>query len=138
VKTILLIDDEPECLISFEEILKRFGYNVIAVPDGPSALSVIKQGVSLDLVITDYQIKGMNGLEVLASIRQLVPLVPSIMLTGHASIEMYLKALNLGVIEFLNKPIGAKEIGRSVKAVFEKTAMESKQADLPGKDIPVV
>jgi DNA-binding NtrC family response regulator len=135
VKTILLVDDEPECLVTFEEILKRFGYNVIAVPDGPSALSVVKQGTSLDLVITDYQIDGMDGLELLTSIRQLVPSVPSIMLTGHASIETYLKALNLGVFEFLNKPIGAKEIGRCVKAVLEKAELEFGQTGRLGTGV---
>lgn len=125
MKTILVIDDEPDCLSALEEILKRFGYDVIAVEDGPSALQAIKNIPSLDLVITDYQINGMDGLELLHSIRLLIPKVPSIMLTGHASIETYLKAFNLGVFEFLNKPIGAKEIGRSVREVLDKAAVDA-------------
>ena len=120
MKTILLIDDEPESLIVFADMLHRCGYEVIAVKDGVSALSAVREGAPVDLVITDYRIAGMDGLEILTSLKMLAPSVPSIMLTGHTSIETYLKAINLGVFEYLNKPVNAKELGRIVRAALEK------------------
>jgi DNA-binding NtrC family response regulator len=121
MKTILLIDDEPENLGIFTEILKRFGYEVIAMQDGISAISAVREGAQVDLVITDYRIAGMDGLEILTSLKKLAPSVPSIMLTAYSSIETYLKAVNLGVFEYLNKPVNPKELGRVVKAALEKT-----------------
>ncbi len=122
MKTILLVDDELENLRSLGEILNRFGYRVIAKPDGQSALDTVREGTAVDLVITDYRMPGMNGLEFLTSFRQVKPEVPAIMLTAYGAVETYLKSLSLGVFEYVNKPVKAKELGRIVKAAIDGTA----------------
>lgn len=119
MKTILLIDSEPDSS-SLVDILHRFGYEVIAVQDGPSALSVIEAGKPVDLVMTEYRIAGMDGLELLASLKMLAPALPSIMLTAHGSVETYLKACSRGAFEYVNKPVKAQELGRIVKAALER------------------
>ncbi len=119
MKTILLVDDELENLRSLGEILNRFGYKVIAKPDGMSALAVVAEGAKVDLVITDYRMPGMDGLEFLTSLKQTAPSVPVIMLTAYGAVETYLKSLSLGVFEYVNKPIRAKEFGRIVKSALD-------------------
>ncbi len=119
MKTILLIADNKE-RPGLEDGLKKFGHKVVAVEDNASALSVIRAGIAVDLVITDCWITAMNGLELLASLRSLAPAVPSIMLTAHGSIETYLKACSLGVFEYVNKPVTAQELGRIVRAALER------------------
>lgn len=119
MKTILLVDDELENLRSLGEILNRFGYRVIAKPDGQSALDTVREGTAVDLVITDYRMPGMNGLEFLTSFRQVRPEVPAIMLTAYGAVGTYLKSLSLGVFEYVNKPVKAKELGRIVKAAID-------------------
>jgi DNA-binding NtrC family response regulator len=118
-KTILLIDDDRDCLKTITEILTRFGYGVIAKMDGPSALVALQEGASVDLVITDYQLEGMNGLEFIAEFKKLAPSIPFIMLSGWGTIDLYLKAISCGAFEYLNKPIRGKDIDRVVKAAFE-------------------
>jgi DNA-binding NtrC family response regulator len=99
--------------------LNRFEYDVIAVRDAPSALTLIREGVSVDLVITDDRRIGMDGLEFVSSLRRLTQSLPSIILTPCASIEAYLKAKSLGVCEYLQKPVKPKEMDRVIKAALE-------------------
>jgi DNA-binding NtrC family response regulator len=118
MKTILLVDDELEILKSLGEILTRFGYQVIARQSGQEALASVKDRAKIDLVITDYRMPGMDGLEFLNALRQMDPSVPVIMLTAYGAVESYLKSLSLGVYEYVNKPIKAKELGRIVQAAI--------------------
>jgi len=120
MKTILLVDDEPQILEVLTEILTRFGYKVIPRPDARAALAVVQEGTEVHLVITDYRMPGMNGAELITVLRKLLPEVPVIMLTGFSSVELYLKSLSLGVFEHLNKPIKIQELRRIVKAALER------------------
>ncbi len=117
-KTILFVDDETEARRTFSEVLSDMGYNVIVKPDGLSALTVIRQGVPIDLVITDYRMPDMNGLDLVTTLRQVRPSIPVIMMTAHGDIENYFRSLSLGVFEYINKPIGKKEFEHLVKAAL--------------------
>jgi len=118
MKTILLIDDEPELLSILDELLSSFGYKVIAKLDAESALPVIKDGTTVDLVITDLKMPGMSGPEFIAVLKQIAPAMPVIMLTAHGSVESYIQSRSDGVFEYINKPVQSKELRRIVKAAF--------------------
>lgn len=121
MKTILLVDSDVESMESIAGILTRLGYGVIAMQSGPSALRVIREGMPIDLVITAFRIEGMDGLEMLNAIKKILPSMPQIMIASDPSIETYLKALSLGVFEYLNKPVKQHEISRVVKGAFERS-----------------
>ncbi len=113
-KTILLVDDELDIRKLYSEILNDLGYKVIAASNGSSALSVVQQGLRIDLVITDYMMPEMNGLEFIRSLRTLLPSVPVILVTAFASAESYLQSYNLAAVEYVNKPVRMQEFQRIV------------------------
>ena len=119
-RTILVVDDELDNRLIYSEILSDLGYNVIDKPDGTSALSVVREGASIDLVIADYRMPEMNGLEFIVELRQVLPSVPVIMVTAYASIENYFQSLSLGVFEYVNKPVAKREFERVVNAALHR------------------
>lgn len=125
MKTILLVDDGLHMLEIVGETLITFGYKVIPRSDAESALSVIRDGTDIDLVITEYWMPGMNGVEFLTILRKALPSVPVIMLSGYSSVEIYLKSISLGAFEYLNKPIKEKELYHIVRSAFQRSAANS-------------
>jgi CheY-like chemotaxis protein len=121
MKTVLLVDDEPENLRSLGELLARFGYEVIEKSDAPSALLSLIERADVDLVITDYRMPGMDGLEFVRRLREKLPRMPIIMLTAYGAVETYLKSLSLGVFEYVNKPVKAADLGRIVRAAIDNS-----------------
>lgn len=117
-KTILVVDDEPESLRSLGEVLSDMGYEVITRPSGIEALSAAQRAEACDLVITDFRMPGMNGLEFITSLRHIMPEVPVIMLTAYGDIETYFHSFSLGVFEYINKPVSKEEFERVVEAAI--------------------
>jgi CheY-like chemotaxis protein len=117
MKTILLVDDEPASLAVLKLLLNKFGYIVIPKSNAESALFLIREGVNVNLVITDYRMPGMNGVEFIRGLRRILPSVPVLMLTGDITVEI---EPNLGVFECINKPVLGKELDRIVKAALDR------------------
>jgi CheY-like chemotaxis protein len=124
-KTILIVDDELENRRIYAEILNDLGYRTIEEPDGESALSRVNTGTPIDLVIADYRMPKMNGLEFLESLRNIMPRVPMIMVTAFANVESYLQSFSLGVFEYMNKPFSKEEFVRIVKAALRAAEKEA-------------
>jgi len=117
MKKILLVDDEPAILTVLELLLNKFGYIVTLKSNAESALFLIREGVNVDLVITDYRMPGMNGIEFIRELRRILPSVPVIMLTGDITVEI---EPSLGVFERINKPVLGKELDRIVKSALNR------------------
>lgn len=120
LKTILLIDDELENLRIYDEILTDLNYRVLIRSDAAAALELITNGIAADLVITDYRMPGMSGLEFAKAIRQLGFDVPVIMLTAYGSVAPFIQAENLGDFEYVHKSIGKCEFERVVNRALNK------------------
>jgi DNA-binding NtrC family response regulator len=101
---LLIVDDEKNILDGLEELFTDEGYDVVKATDGNAAYKRFKRG-DIDLVITDLQMPGMSGAELLRRIKSETPGVPVIMLTGHGTVKEAVQAMKNGAWDFLTKPI---------------------------------
>lgn len=125
---ILVVDDEEAARRSLTDILKLEGYQVVAKPDGPSAVEALEGDEGFDLMLLDLKMPGMSGLEVLEQAIKLAPDCKVIMLTAHGSLESAIEALRYGAHDYLLKPAAPNDIMASVsKAISLRSESDRKR-----------
>jgi len=111
---ILIVDDDEKLLKSFERVLGR-RFETVAVGNADEALGAIAGPGGFSVVISDYKMPGMNGLEFLAQARVAAPDMARILLTGYADLEMALRAVNESdVFRLLTKPCDPKVLAQAL------------------------
>lgn len=116
-KSILIVDDEKNIRLLFEEELKDFGYAVISAENGEIALQLFKQ-TNPDLILLDLKMPGMHGVETLEKIRELDKTVPVIIVTAHGAgkpiqksqTEWAIKEKQLNISDYITKPVDLDEL----------------------------
>jgi len=116
--TILYVDDEPAIGLILEDTLERAGHSAVGAHNVPEALQALAKG-SIDLIISDYRMPGLTGLEFLELLQQEGYDVPLIMLTGHATIEHAVAAIKAGAVDYITKPVRPDQLERSVAQALE-------------------
>jgi DNA-binding NtrC family response regulator len=110
MRNILVVDDEQSIREFITHLLSGKDCAVAGFGDGPSALAYLASGNAADLVIADYLMPGMDGLEFVRRFRELHPDTPVLFLTGHGDLESYMQASSLGVARFIQKPVKARDL----------------------------
>jgi DNA-binding NtrC family response regulator len=100
-------------------MLSAWGYIVITHQDADTALIAIRAGLTADLIITDYRMQGIDGLEFIAQVRQCAPRIPVMMQSGDLNAGTYLKAIGLGAFECLEKTADTEELRRVLERALE-------------------
>lgn len=119
---ILIVDDQPLVLNVFREILSRGPYHVLTVESAEKALQLL-EGESVDVVISDELMPGMQGSEFLTIVRDKYPGVVRIILTGHASVESAMRAINESeIFRFLTKPVNSNILHKAVEDALASRA----------------
>lgn len=118
---LLLVDDEVDFLEPMKARIERRGIACVTAAGGKEALTILGSS-PIDCAVVDVRMPGMDGLELLRRLRRLYPAVPVILLTGHASVELGVKGMELGAFEYLLKPIELDELLDAVRrSVAAKT-----------------
>jgi signal transduction histidine kinase/ActR/RegA family two-component response regulator len=111
--SVLLIDDEELVRIATAEMIRDLGHSVVEASGGADALARFDQGLSVDLVVTDYKMPGIDGGEVARRIRQMHPAIPVLLITGYAGPSDEIMDLPR-----LAKPFGQAEIAAALENLF--------------------
>ena len=132
-RTILLVDDEFGVRTIARRLLERGGHRVIEAGDGLEAMAVVADGVPLDLLITDLEMPGLHGRDLVARFRIERPGVPIICITGFAG-EMGQEQRMEGVNIVLSKPFSSEVLLRAVHEVCQNAGAEEVPVPGPRKD----
>jgi len=107
---ILYIDDDEAQVFMLKRMLERWGYRVSAYLEQREALAVLLAGAHFDLVVTDFNMPGMSGLEIARTIRDARPGLPVIVVSGYITDELRTEAAAAGVRELIAKPHEVEEL----------------------------
>jgi two-component system response regulator AtoC len=129
---VLVIDDDPGVRDYMEALVSRQGYEVFAAVDGEEALRNLDT-TRPDLVTLDVVLPGMDGLQTLDKLKQRLPDVPVVMLSGHGQARNIVEAMRRGASDFLRKPFEVEELELAFQKALEKRALKQEVARLRGQ-----
>lgn len=117
---IFLVDDEPDVLKSIALTLRSYRYPVSRFATAAECLEQLRRR-DCDLLITDVKMPDMDGIELLAEVKRIVPHVPVLLITGYADIPMAVKAMKAGALDFIEKPFNKNNFMQKVEAALKDT-----------------
>jgi DNA-binding NtrC family response regulator len=124
--TVLLVDDEVPFVETMTKRLSKRNLKILKSFSGTEALEVLKTDNSVDVVILDVKMPGMDGIETLREMRSRHPLVEVIMLTGHGTLESGIEGMKLGAFDYLTKPC---DIDQLMSKVLEAKSKKSRHEE---------
>ena len=136
IANVLLVDDEIPFVEAMARRLQKRDVNIATAFSGSEALDVLREDSSIEVVVLDVKMPGMDGIETLAEIRKKFPLQEVIMLTGHATVETGIEGMKLGAFDYLMKPCDMDVLMEKVKeASAKKRKHEEKIIEARMKEI---
>ncbi len=125
---VLLVDDDANILDTAKDILEEAGYEITTASTGAQAIALLDQH-NFNVVIVDFQLPDSTGLELARKVRERNDFSLVVLMTGHASLEMAVKAIQEAVYDYLIKPVDPSQLKRTIERALEKQklVLENKQ-----------
>ena len=133
MKKILIIDDDMDICHLLKRLLSKNGYEVATAHNGVNGIAALSIGNPPDLVMTDFRLGDMEGIEILSHIKSRLPQVPVLVITGYSDIRIAVNVMKLGAFDYITKPLFPQEIlltiQKALKSVEENDAIFSEITD---------
>jgi YesN/AraC family two-component response regulator len=113
-KKVLYVEDDVAIMKSFSKILHKVFGEVKTAVNGREGLELYKENLDTSFVITDIKMPKMDGLEMAKEIKAINPNVPCILTTAHGEYDYFLRADEVGVYRYIQKPININELLQSL------------------------
>ena len=122
---ILVVDDDPVARRLLENMVRRFGYEAIVAEGGDEAVRLLTatEGPRIDCAVIDLMMPDLDGLGVLARLRETGTNIPAIVQTAHGGIDNVVSAMRAGAVDFVVKPVGAERLQVSLRNALTASAM---------------
>ncbi len=126
---ILVVDDEPNLLVTISRILSRHGYRVLTANNGAEALDALHRDV-IDVMITDLNMPVMDGMTLLREVADLEAKPSTVVLTGYGTIQSAVDAMKHGAADYLIKPCNPDELKLVIDRQLEMRSLRREVSDL--------
>ena len=117
--TLILVDDDPDYREAMSGELAEHGFGVIGFDDGPPILDYFANGNEADLIVLDWRLQTMSGIDVMTQLRRQGVMLPVIILTGLSAASYECTALDRGALDFVDKAKGAEILAKRAKLIVE-------------------
>ncbi|MFH1261915.1 MAG: sigma-54 dependent transcriptional regulator [Pseudomonadota bacterium] len=131
-RTILLVEDDEANRTSVAKILEKEDYRIVQAKDGREALDWLRKE-SIDLILTDFKMPEMDGMDLLKAARLIKPRIDVILMTAHGTIETAVEAMKEGAYDFIPKPFKRATLLRIIEKNFEKVVLMRENERLRGE-----
>lgn len=121
---VLVVDDHATARESVTDVLRHVGHEATSCSSGAEALGVLRSG-SFDVVVTDLQMPGMNGLELIREIERRRFGAQAVMVTAHASVETAVEAMRHGAFDYLEKPYDVDRLEATVARALDRKRLQA-------------
>ncbi len=118
-RKMLVVDDDSDFRWAITNVLQGAGYMVAQAQDGDEALSLLEKNIP-DMILLDYRMPGQNGQRVAEVMRRRFPAIPIIMISAYADVKSVVKAIKVGVHDYITKPIDNSALLFTIQRAFEK------------------
>jgi two-component system phosphate regulon response regulator OmpR len=115
---LLIVEDDPEMRDLLRKVLEKDGYQVLLAANGHEATALLSRN-HFDLVVTDMLMPHDGGLELMETIRHTQPMLPVIIITAFGDWASYSRALELGAVAFISKPLKMAELVSAIHTALE-------------------
>jgi two-component system, NtrC family, response regulator len=119
---IVVIDDEANAVAALTTLLREDGYEVEGAHEAQTGLALLER-IDADVVLTDLRMPGMDGLELLARVKQIRPETMVVMMTAYGTVKTAVKAMKMGAEDYLSKPVDVEEVELVIQRVLEKKGL---------------
>lgn len=139
MEKILIIDDNVLIRKLLKGTLNKLNYQTLEAEDGETGLAMVRKEHP-DLVITDFQMPGIDGLEVLSEIQKMKVNIPVILLTAYGDVVLTIKSIQLGAFDYLEKPIDPEQLRKTIENALKSVKLSKSiekeiQEDIPNESI---
>jgi len=122
--SILVVDDEPNIRRVLEAVLSKEGHKVKTAENAAKAQQILAGDGSIDVLITDLIMPGMNGVELLQAAKETDPHLAVVMITAHGTIKSAVDAMKLGALDYITKPFDLDEIKQVVRNALDRKNLD--------------
>ena len=127
---IFLVDDDDGSRDAMTRTLERVGYTLRSFPSAEEALECLRDGETVDAIVSDVRMPGMDGYEFLRTVRAEHPHIPFLLVTAYAEVEDAVSALQEGADDYLTKPVKMRELRQRVQLQLERRVLSDENQRL--------
>jgi len=126
VKSILVVDDDPQMRTALQEAIGRIGYDVVLAENPVEALKRL-ESISVSMIVTDMKMPRMDGLSFVKKVRGKIRSLPFLVITGFATVENAVEVMKEGACDYLMKPFSFDSLTRTIESIISRSQCSAQE-----------